>query len=179
MHKSIHNKRYRCTNSEREYVKGLVHNLSFQRWTNQQIVNYLTKEKKIVISRSTVSRIKNQVERNAEKWYIELKRTSYRYIALYKERLDSLFYYQNKLHQIIEGTKKPDTQLRAIHELHMLDLSIFNLWRQLPQFDIVDKPQEKEEEEEEVLDEIPPILDEVDLNGVQKIPEQDKSLWHA
>lgn len=106
MSKGAHNKRHRCTISEREYVKGLVHNLSFQRWTNQQIANYLTEEKKIEISRSTVSRIKNQVERNAEKWYIELKQTSYKYIALYKERLDSLFFYQNRLHHILDKTEK-------------------------------------------------------------------------
>ena len=169
-------KRHRFTNSEREYVRGIVHNLSFQRWTSQEIADYLTEEKKIKLSRSAVSKIKNQVERKSEKWYIELKQTSYKYIALYKERLDSLFHYQNKLHQIIEGTKKPDIQLRAIHELHMIELSIFNLWKQLPQFDIADKPKEKEEK---ALDEIPPILDEVDLNGVAEIPEQDKRLWHA
>jgi transposase len=67
-----------------------VHNLSFQRWTDKDIAKFLNEEKKIEVSRSTVSRIRKQVESTAEKWYIELKKSSYKYIATYKERLDSI-----------------------------------------------------------------------------------------
>ena len=69
-----------------------------------------------------------------------------------------------------------DTVIRAISGLHRIEISIFNLWKQLPELDIVEKPKEKEEE---VSNEIPPMLDEVDLNGVEEIPEKDGSTWHA
>ncbi len=57
MRKDVRMKRHKCTNSEREYVRGIVHNLSFQRWTDKDIAKFLNEEKKIEVSRSTVSRI--------------------------------------------------------------------------------------------------------------------------
>lgn len=108
------------------------------RWTDQEIVDYLHDEKRIDLARSTVSKIKNQIEAQAEKWYIELRESRYKYIATYKERLDSLFSYQKKLHEIISATKKPEVQIRAISELHSIEMSIFNLWKQLPDLRIED-----------------------------------------
>jgi len=137
--KSVHKKRHKSTKSEYEYVKGIVHNLSFQRWTAQEISDYLKDEKGIELSRSRISRIKNQVERKAEKWYMELRQSRYKFIAIYKERIDSLFSYQKKLHQIIDFYIQPpnqmletDTVIRAISELHKIEISIFSLWKQLP-----------------------------------------------
>jgi hypothetical protein len=131
-------KRHDFTKPEREYVKGIVHNLSFQRLTDQEIVQWLHDEKKIDIDRSTVSKMRSQVESKAEKWYIELKQSTFKYIAVYKERIDSLFSYQKKLHEIISVTKKPEVQLRAISELHSIEMSIFSLWKQLPDLRIED-----------------------------------------
>jgi DNA-directed RNA polymerase specialized sigma54-like protein len=54
-------KRQDFTKSEREYVRGIVHNLSFQRLTDQEIVQWLHEEKEIDIDRSTVSKMRNQV----------------------------------------------------------------------------------------------------------------------
>jgi hypothetical protein len=137
-------KRHNFTKSERECVKGIIHNLSFQRLTDQEIVQWLLDEKEIDIDRSTVSKMRNQVETKAEKWYIELKKSTYKFVAVYKERIDSLFSYQKKLHEIIDSTKKPEVQLRAISELHSIEMSIFTLWKQLPDLDIVDSPQQEE-----------------------------------
>jgi hypothetical protein len=143
-HKNVTIKRHNFTKSERECVKGIIHNLSFQRLTDQEIVQWLLDEKEIDIDRSTVSKMRNQVETKAEKWYIELKKSTYKFVAVYKERIDSLFSYQKKLHEIIDSTKKPEVQLRAISELHSIEMSIFSLWKQLPDLDIVDSPQQEE-----------------------------------
>jgi hypothetical protein len=88
--------------------------------------------------------MRNQVESKAEKWYTELKKSTYKFVAIYKERIDSLFSYQKKLHEIISTTKKLEVQLRAISELHSIEMSIFSLWKQLPELDIVDSPQKQE-----------------------------------
>lgn len=136
--------RHKWTKAEREYVKGIIHNYSFQRWTAQEIVQWLHDEKKIDIGRSTVNRIKNQMDREAEKWYIELKKSTYRYVAVYKNRIDSLYSYQKKLNQIIDAYLRPgniiytDTIIRAIAELHRIEMSIFSLWKQLPDLPIED-----------------------------------------
>ena len=82
--------------------------------------------------------MRNQVETKAEKWYIELKKSTYKFVAIYKERIDSLFSYQKTLHEIINNTKKPEVKLRVITELHSIEMSIFNLWKQLPDLQIDD-----------------------------------------
>ena len=56
-HKKVTSKRATFTKAEREYVKGMVHNLSFQRLTDHEIVQWLHDEKEIDIDRSTVSKI--------------------------------------------------------------------------------------------------------------------------
>jgi hypothetical protein len=108
--------------------------------------------------------------------HVELKRTSYKYIAAYKERIDSLFSYQKKLHEIISTTKKDEVKTRAISELHSIEMDIFNLWKQLPNVDIVEQNQPKSEEQDRVKS--PIIVDIEDINGVEEIPEDDKRLWH-
>jgi hypothetical protein len=143
----------KLTKSKREYVKAIVHDYSLQRWTDQEIVQYLKTEKNIDLDRSTINRIRNQTQRKAEKWYIELRDSRYKYIAVYKERLDSLLRYQNKLNQIInfymdidQETGRPtqilytDTVLKAISELHKIELSIFYIWKQLPTLNTDDIP---------------------------------------
>lgn len=163
--------------AEREYVRGIVHNLSLSRWTDQEIVDYLKKEKQIDIARTTVNNIRNQVCKQAEKWYLELRNSTYKYIAHYKERIDSLFSYQKKLHEIIHATKKDEVKIRAISELHSIEMSIFSLWKQLPELDIVDKVKQGEQSQEED-DRNLPIFDMDDIHGVEEIPEDDKRLWH-
>lgn len=56
----------------------------------------------------------------------------------YKERIDSLFSYQKQLHKIISATNKPEVQIRAISELHSIEMSIFSIWKQLPDLQIKD-----------------------------------------
>ena len=101
-------------------------------------------KRKSILAESTVNRIKNQMDKEAEKWYIELKKSTYRYVAVYKNRIDSLYSYQKKLNQIIDAYLKPgniiysDTIIRAIAELHRIEMSIFALWKQLPDLDLDD-----------------------------------------
>jgi hypothetical protein len=74
--------------------------------------------------------MRNQVESKAEKWYIELKKSTYKFVAVYKERIDSLFSFQKKLHEIFNDTDKAEVKLKAISELHSIEMSIFSLWKQ-------------------------------------------------
>ena len=46
-HKNVTSKRAIFTKPEREYVKGIVHNLSFQRLTDREIVQWLHDEKEV------------------------------------------------------------------------------------------------------------------------------------
>ena len=138
------------TKAQRQYVRGIIHNLSLQRWTGSEIADYLNKEKDIQISISSVALIRNTVEKEAEKWYLELKVSSYKYIATYKERLDALFSYQRQLHDIVNTTKKEDTKIRALSTIASIEMDIFNIWKQLPEIDIIgDKTKQLTQAEKE------------------------------
>jgi FAD/FMN-containing dehydrogenase len=149
-HKNVTSKRATFTKAEREYVKGIVHNLSFQRLTDNEIVQWLRDEKKIDLDRSTISKMRNQVEEQAEEWYIGHRESGAKYIAIYKERLDSLLSYQKKLHEIINrfGEQSPEPVIRAISELHRLELSLHTLLKELPG-DIATSKDKSEEQEQE------------------------------
>ena len=84
----------RSSKEQKEYVRAVVHQLSLQRFSDPEIVDYLA-QRGIFLARTTVNGIKKQMERNAAEWYLELKASTGKYIANYKERLDSLLSYQN------------------------------------------------------------------------------------
>jgi hypothetical protein len=79
--KNVRTKHRNSTNSQKQYLRGIVHNRSLQRLTDQEIGDYLYNEKKIDIARSTVTGIKNRIEQRAEKWYNELRQSRYKYIC--------------------------------------------------------------------------------------------------
>jgi hypothetical protein len=168
--------------ARKEYVKAIVHQLSLQRLSDTEISEYLAKEKGIVIARSRVNQIKNGIERQAAKWYIELKQSQSKYIANYKERLDSLLSYQKILNEMVQTTKREDIKIKAISALHSIEMDIFNLWKQLPDLDIVDRVSKQveqvQQQSQEDDDRNLPIFDIDDINGVEEIPEEDKKLWH-
>ena len=58
-------------------LRGIIHNLSLQRWQDYEIADYLNNEKDITLSRSAVTRIRIRMERQAEKWYFELRESRY------------------------------------------------------------------------------------------------------
>jgi hypothetical protein len=178
-HKKVTNKRHKFTKSEREYVETMVHHLSFQRLTDNEIVQWLYEEKNISIDRSTVSKIRNRVEKAAEEWYIQLRGTRYKYIAMYKQAIDLLYSYQKRLHKIIDDTKKPDVKVRAIHELHMIEMSIFSLWKQLPDLAIETKEQKEEQRQRQEDQDLRKIVDIEDINGLELLPAEVEGTWHT
>ena len=141
-------KHRKVTREHRQYIRGVIQNLSLQRWQDQEIADYLNKEKGITLSRSAVTHIRNRMERRAEKWYFELRESRYRYVAMFKERIDSLLSYQKKLHEIInsastsidaeglctkgEHEPRPEVKIKAITELHAIEVTLFQMWKQLP-----------------------------------------------
>ena len=81
------------------------------------------------------------MEKHAEKWYFELRESRYRYVAMFRESIDSLLSYQKKLHEIISSTsidsegeldQKPEVKIKAISELHAIEVTLFEIWKQLP-----------------------------------------------
>ena len=54
------------------------------------------------------------------------------------------------------ATRKPEIQIRAISELHSIEMDIFDLWKQLPNQTPTAEPEQIEQQEEE---KVPLIVD--------------------
>jgi len=165
-HNKVTTERTTFTKAEREYVKGVVRNLSLQRYTDREIVQWLHDEKQINLDRSTISKMRSQAEKDATDWYAKLRGSGSKYIAIYKDRLDSLLSYQKTLHDIImQFGKSPDMVIRAISELHRIEITLHNLMKELPGGLEVNKVEQKMLSFHEWIgkvDIIPPIGDESD-----------------
>jgi len=79
------------------------------------------------------TKIRNKAEQEAAKWYTSLRESGTKYVAVYKQQLDSLLSYQKKLYQVMHqcGGKSPDLLLRAISELHRIEMSLHTLFKEI------------------------------------------------
>lgn len=117
------------TKLERQYIKGIVHNYALQQWTDQDIVDYLHNEKKIDIDRTTITKIRNQVEQQAEEWYLELKQSRYLYLAHFKERIDTLYSVEKSLWEIANDKNNQVVDRRgALAEIHHTEKTLSALY---------------------------------------------------
>ena len=74
-------------------MSAIIQNLSLKGLTDQEIVEYLHNEKQIEIARSTVTNTRSRIEKQAAKWYLDLRQSESKYISAYKQRIDSLLSY--------------------------------------------------------------------------------------
>ena len=135
-------KQRKVTREQRQYIRGIIQNLALQRWQDQEIVDYLNNEKNITLSRSAVTRIRIRIERQAEKWYFELRESRYRYVAMFKDRIDSCYHIKRNCMRLLsaststdaerEHEQRPEVKIRAISELHAIEVTLFTMWKQLP-----------------------------------------------
>lgn len=117
------------TKAERQYIKGIVHNYALQRWSDQDIVDYLHTEKKIDLTKSMISKIRNQVEQQAEEWYLELKQSRYLYLAHFKERIDTLYSVEKQLWEIANDKHNQVVDRRgALAEIHHTEKTLSSLY---------------------------------------------------
>jgi hypothetical protein len=81
------------------------------------------------------------------------------------------------LHEITTSTKKDEVKIRAVSELHSIEKTIFDMWKQLPSLDISDQRTQRQQQEHQQMEE-PPLFDIEDINGREELPEEVKGTWH-
>jgi hypothetical protein len=143
----------KLTKAERYLAKVIIAHLTFERYTEREIVEELHKrDPPINLSKTAIHDIRVSLEKQAEKWYIHLRDSRYKYLATYKDRIDSLFKYQNMLHQAIQN--KEIDKMSAIKELHRLERTIKDIYKDIPQIgiqnDVSTIPAEEEPELESI-----------------------------
>jgi hypothetical protein len=116
------------TKTEKQYLRGIINNLVLEKHNYKQIQAFL-KEKGIEIDISTISRIRNNIAKGAEKWYIELRSSRYEYLAHFKERIDTVYRVQNKLWEIANNPNNQTVDIRnALAEIHHTEKTLTALY---------------------------------------------------
>jgi hypothetical protein len=120
------------TKAESNFLQGIVHGLTLDRFSDSEIVQYLKDQHNISIERSTVYKIRKRIEKEGKTWYDQLRQSDYKYIYTYKERIDSLNRYQRKLNEILNKKENSDLlKIQAIKELHKIEISLAQLYGNL------------------------------------------------
>jgi hypothetical protein len=120
------------TKAESNFLQGIVHGLTLDRFSDSEIVQYLKDQHNISIERSTVYKIRKRIEKEGKTWYEQLRESDYKYIYTYKERIDSLNRYQRKLNEIMNKEECSDLlKIQAIKELHKIEITLARLYGNL------------------------------------------------
>jgi hypothetical protein len=99
-----------------------------EKFNNREIQEFF-KDKGIEIDGSTIARIRNNTAKRAERWYAELRKSRYLYIAHQKERIDTLYKAENKLWIIANDQEAERTeQVKALSEIHKIEITLSNLY---------------------------------------------------
>lgn len=149
------------TAAERNQIQSIVATLSIKRIPDVEIIEEINQKLKKTIGPRELYNVRQRIEKESYKWYTELRDDSYAYLSTYKNRIDSFFSYQNKLHEIINKSRnKPEIQIKAISELVRIEMSVYNTYKDLAglnfnfgELDCHSKPggvEDEDEDEDEV-----------------------------
>jgi hypothetical protein len=120
------------TKAKSNFLQGIVHGLTLDRFSDSEIVQYLKDQHNIQIERSTVYKIRKRIEKEGKTWYEQLRQSDYKYIYTYKERIDSLNRYQRKLNEIMNKESSSNiVKIKAISELHKIEITLAKLYGNL------------------------------------------------
>lgn len=116
------------TAAEKQYLKGIIRVLALDKNQDNQIQEYL-KQKGIDIEKSTIGKIRRSIAKEAEKWYIELRKSKYLYLAHFKERIDTIYKVENALWNIANDSNSDRAEKRAaLSEIHKTEITLSNLY---------------------------------------------------
>jgi hypothetical protein len=116
------------TQAEKQYLKGIIGTLALEKHDDVQIQTFL-KEKGIDINRSTIGKHRRSVAKSAEKWYNELRKSKFLYIAHFKERIDTTYKVENKLWSIANDSQTERSEvIKACAEITKNEMFLSNLY---------------------------------------------------
>ena len=125
------------TKSQREHVKYLIADYTLRRYSERDIAKILEEQHQIKLSKAGVRDIRVATEKTAESWYNKLRDSRYKYLATYRERIESLFRYQRVLNNIIDDPDSNDmAKIQAVSGLHRIEMDLVDLYKGIPDIGI-------------------------------------------
>jgi hypothetical protein len=122
------------TFEERSKMKNIVATLSLKRLSDKEIINEIELITGNKVSREYLYKVRQSIKKESYKWYMKLRNSHYEYLHEFKERMNEIYYLQQKHHEIIKKNENnPTVQQASLNELHKLNITLANYLDILPQ----------------------------------------------
>jgi hypothetical protein len=121
------------TLAQREQIKNIVATLSLKRLPDKEIIKEVELLTGNQVSREYIYEVKQVIKKESFKWYTTLRNSHYEYLHEFKERINEIYWLQQKHHEIINSNKNnPRIQQASLNELHKLNITLANYFDVLP-----------------------------------------------
>jgi hypothetical protein len=118
---------------ERKQLKNIVANLSITRLADIEIAKEIERQTGKSITTKQIYNIREQIKKDSYEWYMNLKQGKHEYIHEFKERINEIYWLQQKHHEIIKNNEhNPSIQQASLNELHKLNITLANYFDLLP-----------------------------------------------
>ena len=121
------------TIAQREQIKNIVATLSLKRLSDKEIIKEIELLTGNQVSREYIYKVRQLIKKESFKWYTTLRNSHYEYLHEFKERINEIYWLQQKHHEIINSNKNnPSIQQASLNELHKLNITLANYFDVLP-----------------------------------------------
>ena len=93
------------TVAQREQIKNIVATLSLKRLSDKEIIKEIELLTGNQVSREYIYKVKQLIKKESFKWYTTLRNSHYEYLHEFKERINEIYWLQQKRHEIIKNNK--------------------------------------------------------------------------
>ena len=105
------------TVAQREQIKNIVATLSLKRLSDKEIIKEIELLTGNQVSREYIYKVKQLIKKESFKWYTTLRNSHYEYLHEFKERINEIYWLQQKHHEIIKDNEhSPSIQQASLNE---------------------------------------------------------------
>ena|SRR5919201_1659354 len=123
----------RLTKSQRQKLKQLILIGDIQRYTEAEIMQFITESLGYEISKDTLYRIRRENKAESIKWITKLEHGKYDYIAEFKKQVEKFEQYEAMFFHLYDTTKSEFLKLRCIEKMSHMNIALVNIYNLLPQ----------------------------------------------
>jgi hypothetical protein len=120
-------------NGERTLVKSIVATLSIKKIPDNEIVKAIYDQTNKTITTRTLYDLRQSIKKDSYQWYKTMREGQFEYVHEFKERINEIFWLQQKHHEIIDSPTEPTSNKQtSLAELHRLNVTLSNYFDVAP-----------------------------------------------
>jgi hypothetical protein len=123
----------RLTKSQRQKLKQLILIGDIKRYTEAEMMQFITESLGYEISKDTLYRIRRENKAESIKWITKLEHGKYDYIAEFKKQVHKFEQYEAMFFHFYDTAKSEFLKLKCIEKMSHMNIALVNMYNLLPQ----------------------------------------------